>query len=77
MQEVHGLYVNGGAAYGHIKLELVDILWEYFKEARVKREQFLSEPEEIRKILRNGAEKAREKAAGTLDLVRERVGLKY
>jgi len=31
----------------------------------------------LREILKNGADKARAKAMVTLDLVRERVGLKY
>ncbi len=77
LQEVHDLYVNGGAMYGKIKLELVDLLWEYFREAREKKQQLLAEPEQLRAILKQGAEKARTKAILTLDLVRERVGLKY
>ena len=76
-QEVHDLYVNGGAMYGKIKLELVDLLWEYFRQAREKKQQLLADPDHLRAILKNGADKAREKATVTLDLVRERVGLKY
>lgn len=75
--ETKDLYLNGGAAYGRVKLELVDILWEYFKEAREKREQYANDPAMVKEILAKGAAKAREKAAGTLDLVRERIGLKY
>lgn len=77
LQEVHDLYVNGGAMYGKIKLELVDLIWEFFKEAREKRENLLQDPGHIKDILLNGVDKAREKASVTLDLVRERVGLKY
>mgnify|MGYP001262176242 CR=1 FL=1 len=77
LAEVHGLYVNGGAMYGKIKLELLDLLWEYFREAREKREQLLTDPGQVREILHRGAIKAREKAAVTLDMVRDRVGLKY
>lgn len=77
LEEVNNLYVNGGAAYGRIKLELVDILWEFFREAREKREQLAQDPGHVKEILAKGAEKAREKASVTLDLVRERVGLKY
>ncbi len=77
LQEVHDLYVKGGAMYGKIKLELVDILWEYFRAAREKRKQLVSNPDHIRDILKKGADKARQKAIGTLDLVRERVGLLY
>ena len=77
LAEVHGLYVNGGAMYGKIKLELLDLLWEYFREAREKREQLLADPGQVRDILHRGAIKAREKAVVTLDMVRDRVGLKY
>jgi len=77
INDVHDLYVNGGAMYGKIKLELVDILWEYFREAREKQQQLLADPEQLRAILKKGAVKAREKATVNLDLVRERVGLKY
>jgi len=77
LAEVHGLYVNGGAMYGKIKLELVELLWEYFREARDKRARLLAEPGQVRDILRRGAVKAREKAIVTLDMVRDRVGLKY
>ncbi|MBI4791957.1 MAG: tryptophan--tRNA ligase, partial [Deltaproteobacteria bacterium] len=77
LQEVRNLYINGGAAYGYLKLELVDLLWEYFRPAREKREMLSADPGYLRAVLAGGAEKAREKAAGTLDLVREKVGLKY
>lgn len=77
LQEVRDLYVNGGAAYGYIKLELLDLISDYYAEARKKKAEFLGDPEMLREILKNGAHKAREKAAGTLDLVRDRVGLKY
>jgi tryptophanyl-tRNA synthetase len=77
LKEVHDLYVNGGAAYGYLKLELVDILWEYFREAREKRLQLIQDKGYLKDILADGAIKAREKAAGTIDMVREKVGLKY
>jgi tryptophanyl-tRNA synthetase len=77
MQEIHDLYVNGGAAYGYLKLELLDLLNDKFGEARAKKQQYLADPAMLREILAKGAEKAREKAIVTLDLVRNRVGLKY
>jgi len=77
LAEVRKLYVEGGAAYGYIKLELVDLIGDYFNEARQKRAELLQDKESLKKILAQGAEKAREKAAPTLDLVRQRVGLKY
>jgi tryptophanyl-tRNA synthetase len=77
LAEVRDLYINGGAAYGYIKLELLDLLNDFFGEARRKKEEYLADPEMLRTILAKGADKAREKASGTLDLVRDRVGLKY
>ncbi len=75
--EIHDLYVQGGAAYGYLKLELVDILWDYFHEARQKREALAADPGYLREILAKGADKARQKASLTLDLVRERIGICY
>ncbi len=77
LQEVRDLYVNGGAAYGYIKLELLDLISDYYADARKKKAEYLADPEMLRAILKKGGEKAREKAAVTLDLVRDRVGLKY
>ena len=77
LAEVRKLYVEGGAAYGYIKQELVDLIGDYFKDAREKRAELLQDKESLKKILAQGAHKAREKAAPTLDLVRKRVGLKY
>jgi tryptophanyl-tRNA synthetase len=77
LQEVRDLYVGGGAAYGYIKLELLDLISDYFAEARRKKAEYLADPAMLREILKKGADKARTKAIVTLDLVRERVGLKY
>jgi tryptophanyl-tRNA synthetase len=77
LQEVRDLYLNGGAAYGYIKLELLDLISTRFADARKKKAEFLADPGLVREILKRGAVKAREKAIVTLDLVRDRVGLKY
>lgn len=75
--EVRDLYINGGAAYGYIKLELLDLISDYYAEARRKKAEYLADPAMLRATLQKGAEKARAKATVTLDLVRDRVGLKY
>jgi tryptophanyl-tRNA synthetase len=77
LAEVHKLYTEGGAAYGYLKQELVGLIWEYFRKAREKRQELLNDPAYLKEILAKGALQAREKAAPTLDLVRNRVGLKY
>jgi tryptophanyl-tRNA synthetase len=77
LQEVRSLYLNGGAAYGYIKLELLDLISAQFADARKRKAEFLADPGMVRDILKKGAVKARDKAVITLDLVRDRVGLKY
>jgi tryptophanyl-tRNA synthetase len=77
LKEVHDLYVNGGAMYGKIKLELVDLIWDYFREARETRVRLEEDKGYVRDILARGADKAREKATITLEQVREKVGLRY
>ena len=74
---VRELYVNGGAMYGKIKLELVDLIWEFFRAARERRQDLENDRAYVHGILARGAAKAREKAVATLDLVKERTGLKY
>lgn len=77
LEEVQGLYVNGGAMYGKIKLELVDHIWDYFKDARETRARLEDDKAYVRGVLAKGAAKAREKATVTLERVRELVGFKY
>ena len=77
LAEVRNLYINGGAAYGYLKQDLFELIRDYYAEARAKRKELLANQDGLRQILRKGAEKARAKAAVTLDLVRDRAGLKY
>jgi tryptophanyl-tRNA synthetase len=77
LKEIRDLYLNGGAAYGYIKQELAELIWEHFAPAREERERLLNDKKHIKNILAKGADKAREKGSATLKLVRERVGLNY
>lgn len=77
LQEIRDLYLNGGAAYGYLKLELLELLNEKFGVAREKKKEFLADPGEVRNILRKGAGKAREKGLPTLEDVRRKVGITY
>ncbi len=77
LAEVRNLYVNGGAAYGHLKQDLFEMIRDYYAEARAKRKELLANQDGLREILKKGADKARAKAAVTLDLVRDRAGLRY
>ena len=77
MQEVHSLYVNGGAAYGYLKQDLFELINDYFALARARKKELLDNPDYLRALLAKGAEKARSKAVETLDIARDRMGLKY
>jgi tryptophanyl-tRNA synthetase len=77
LAEVRGLYLNGGAAYGYLKQDLFELIREYYAEARARRRELLADQNGLRDILKKGADKARAKAAATLDLVRDRAGLHY
>ena len=70
-------YRQGGLKYSDVKKELFNRIWDFFGKEKKKRQQLESSPEQIREILRAGADKARMKALPTLELVRERVGLVY
>jgi tryptophanyl-tRNA synthetase len=70
-------YKQGGMGYGEAKKELFGIIWEYFKNAREKRNLLEKDKNEIHTILRKGAEKTRKIAKTTLDEVMSKVGLDY
>lgn len=77
VEEVHKLYVEGGAAYGTLKKELVGILWDKFRKEREERARLIADPGHIRDILTKGAEKVREIAVKTMKDVRRRIGVAY
>lgn len=70
-------YLKGGVGYGEVKKDLLGLVYEFFAPFRKKREELAKDPGAIRDILKNGAEKTRAVAVKTLDLVKERTGLKY
>jgi len=67
----------GGLGYAQVKKELFDVIWEYFRPYRQQREELEKDPDGVRDILRMGAEKARHVATETMELVRERIGIRY
>ena len=75
--ELADRYRLGGLKYSDIKEKLFNLIWDFFGEARKKRENLKSNPAQIRDILKAGAEKARTKALPTLEMVRQKVGLAY
>ncbi len=76
-QEMRQKYLEGGLGYGTAKKELFALIWEYFKPFRERRAELASRPDDIVDIMKKGAEKTRTIAAETLDMVKDRIGLKY
>jgi len=75
--DLEARYRQGGLKYSDVKKDLFERIREYFGAAREKRQQLERSPDQIREILKFGADKARMKALPTLELVRDRVGLVY
>ena len=70
-------YRTPGEGYGHFKLYLHDVMWEYFRPYREKREYFENNQDEVREILKSGAQKARSIAAKKMEIIRLKTGITY
>ena len=69
----------GGAdapGYGHLKVRLIELIEESFRNARTLRQELLADPAEVDRRLALGAEKARERAAATRDRAIAACGLR-
>lgn len=75
--ELQERYKRGGEGHGHFKLYLHDVIWDYFKPYREKREYFQNNQDEVRKILEDGASKARSVASEVIEKVRSVTGIAY
>jgi len=73
--ELQERYKSGKEGYGHFKATLKDKIWDYFSQAREKREYYLSHKDEVRDILNEGAKKARTIATKKMQIIREKVGI--
>ena len=65
---------QGGYGWGHAKQDLSNELLSRFSDERGRYEYYMSNPDEIDKVLFDGAEKARKVASATLTRVREVTG---
>lgn len=75
IKEWENKYRSGGTGYGDAKKRLVELLIEYFRPYRQKRAELEQNPDYVKKILAEGAEKARTVARKTLSRARKAVGL--
>jgi tryptophanyl-tRNA synthetase len=72
LEEIVASYA--GKQYGHLKLETAEIIVQAVAPIREKMKHFMTDKVELDRILRRGAEHARERADRTLKRVYERVG---
>ena len=68
-------YRAGGTGYGTVKKRIVELLHEYFRPYRQKREELDNNPDYVELVLSDGARRARAVAARTMKRVRDAVGL--
>ena len=68
-------FKNGGVGYGDFKKRLFSAYWEFFMPMRERREELLADPERVDEILKQGATRARETAAKTMERVRKACGI--
>ncbi|MCP4003991.1 MAG: tryptophan--tRNA ligase [bacterium] len=66
---------KGGMGYGDAKKALLEKVTEYFGPARERREKLAADPDAVEEVLRVGAVRAREVAAGLMDEVRSACGV--
>lgn len=74
-EEIAAAYRAGGYGYGHAKKELIRMIDRAFGEARERRRELAARPDDVRDILRDGAQRARAAAAPYIEQARARVGL--
>lgn len=65
----------GGFGYGDLKKALFEHYWNYFAAARQKRAELAANPDFVRQVLKEGAERARQVADGVLQRARKAAGL--
>lgn len=73
--EIAEKYRAGGYGYGHAKKELIQLIDDYFAEARARRKELAQRPDYIRDVLRHGAQQAQERIRPLMARVREVTGL--
>ena len=66
---------SGGLGYGDLKKALFENYWEYFAEARAKRNELENNLDYVNQVLKDGADKARARATTVLDRARKNCGL--
>jgi tryptophanyl-tRNA synthetase len=74
IEEMRKKYLGGNYGYGHAKKELLELLINNFSKERALFNQYMTNPKEIDKKLKEGEEKARKIALTVLHKVRTKLG---
>jgi len=67
-------YKKGGYGFGHAKKELIELIINNYSEQRKKFNYYISNPNEVEKILKDGSTKAQITADEVLKRVRKKLG---
>lgn len=73
--EIAEKYRAGGFGYGHSKKELLTLIIDYFAEARERRKELEKDMDYVHDVLREGGQKARQRAESVMEPIREATGL--
>jgi len=73
--EIAQKYRNGGYGYGHAKKELLNMINDYFSEARERRHVLAKNMDYIQDVLSEGSKKARKRAEQVMEPIREITGI--
>lgn len=76
-QDVRERFATPGLGYGHLKQDLLKTILEYFAPMREKQMELAKRPDDIKDIMKMGAEKAREAASVYLTRARKNIGLAW
>jgi len=73
--EIAKKYRAGGFGYGHAKLELLEMIEDYFAEAREKRKDLEQDLNYVKDVLSDGGKRARARAESVMEPIREVTGI--
>ncbi len=68
-------YSAGGMGYGEAKLDLFEVMNQELAPLRESYENWISRPDDLEDVLRQGAKKGREEAAATMAELRNAIGI--
>lgn len=77
VQKFEDDYTNCSIRYGDMKKQLAEDMVRFIAPIRNKVEAILADEKGLKRIMEQGAEKARKSAAATMQLVRQAIGLNY